>query len=126
MIRTLLFLLLAPVVHASVWTDHFSFDTLAPPPGVDPQVGALATLPDGRVAVAFHRGEIMIYDPAGKSWSLFASGIQEPLGLLAEPDGSLLVMQRAELTRLVDTDKDGSAETYQTLFDDFGLTGNYH
>ena len=126
MIRTLLFLLLAPVVQASAWTDHFSFETLAPPPGVDPQVGALATLPDGRLAAAFHRGEVMIYDPAGKSWSLFASGMQEPLGLLAEPDGSLLVMQRAELTRLVDADKDGSAETYQTLYDDFGLTGNYH
>ena len=126
MIRRLLCCLLAPLVHASVWTDHFSFENLTLPPGIDPQVGALATLADGKLAVAFHRGEIMFYDPAGNSWSLFANGIQEPLGLLAEPDGSLLVMQRAELTRLVDADKDGRAEVYQTLFDDFGMTGNYH
>ena len=126
MIRTLLFFLLAPVVHGTVWTDHFSFETLAPPPGIDPQVGALATLADGKIAAAFHRGEVMIYDPAAKLWSLFASGLQELLGLLAEPDGSLLVMQRAELTRLVDADKDGRAELYQTLFDDFGMSGNYH
>jgi glucose/arabinose dehydrogenase len=124
--RSLPLVLLAPFAQAAEWTDHFTFETLVPPPGTDPQVGALATLADGKLAAAFHRGEIMIYDPAAKSWSLFASGIQEPLGLLAEPDGSMLVMQRGELTRLVDADKDGRAEIYQTLFDDFGMSGNYH
>ncbi|WAC20608.1 PQQ-dependent sugar dehydrogenase [Luteolibacter sp. SL250] len=111
---------------ADTWTDHFTLEALPNPAGIDPQVGALAALPDGKLAAAFHRGEVMIYDPAGKSWSLFASGLQEPLGMLPQADGSLLVMQRAELTRLVDADKDGKAERYETFFDGFGMTGNYH
>jgi len=118
--------LLTASAMADAWTDHFEFESLPNPPGIDPQVGALETLPDGRLAAAFHRGEVMIYDPAAKTWSLFASGLQEPLGMLAQPDGSLLVMQRAELTRLVDADKDGKAEKYETFFDGFGMTGNYH
>ena len=46
--------------------------------------------------------------------------------MLPEADGSLLVMQRSELTRLVDTDKDGKADRYETVFDGFGMAGNYH
>ena len=40
---------------ASAWTDYFSFDTIPNPAGIDPQVGAMDTMPDGRIAVAFHR-----------------------------------------------------------------------
>jgi len=108
------------------WTEHFTFENIATPPGMDPQVGAMDRMPDGRLAVAFHRGEVMFYNPADGSWKLFATGLQEPLGMLAEADGSLLVMQRAELTRLKDTDGDGSADDYETVFDDFGMSGNYH
>jgi hypothetical protein len=46
--------------------------------------------------------------------------------MLVEADGSVLVMQRAELTRLKDTDGDGTADEYETVFDDFGMSGNYH
>lgn len=113
-------------VAASAWTEHFSFEEIAGPPGVDPQVGAMETLPDGRLVIAFHRGEVMIYDPVAKTWAAFASGLQEPLGMLADKDGSLLVMQRSELTRLRDTDGDGNADSYETVFDDFGMSGNYH
>ncbi len=108
------------------WTEYFTFENVAPPAGIDPQVGAMDRMPDGRLAVAFHRGEVMFFDPADGSWKLFATGLQEPLGMLAEADGSVLVMQRAELTRLKDTDGDGSADEYETVFDDFGMSGNYH
>lgn len=121
-----LFTWLSLSLMAAAWTEHFSFEEIAGPPGVDPQVGAMETMPDGRLAVAFHRGDVMIYDPLAKTWSPFASGLQEPLGMLADKDGSLLVMQRAELTRLRDTDNDGNADEYETVFDDFGMSGNYH
>jgi len=111
---------------AFAWKENFSFETIPNPPGIDPQVGAMDTMKDGRIAVAFHRGEVMIYDPSSSSWSLFASGLHEPLGMLVEDDGSILVMQRPELTRLKDTDSDGSADEYETVFDDFGMSGNYH
>jgi len=122
----ILLLALFATAHASPWADHFTFEKIPNPPGIDPQVGAMETMKDGRIAVAFHRGEVMIFDQASGSWSLFASGLQEPLGMLVEKDGSILVMQRAELTRLKDTDGDGSADEYQTVFDDFGMSGNYH
>lgn len=124
--KPFLFLSLLASAHASNWTDYFDIQRLPDPPGIDSQVGALETLADGRIAAAFHRGEVMIFDPAKQTWSLFATGLQEPLGMLLEKDGSLLVMQRAELTRLTDTDKDGSADKYETVFDGFGMTGNYH
>ena len=111
---------------AAGWADHFSYENIPNPPGIDPQVGAMETMKDGRIAVAFHRGEVMIYDPSSKSWSSFATGLHEPLGMLIEDDGSILVMQRPELTRLKDIDGDGVADEYQTVFDDFGMTGNYH
>lgn len=118
--------LIFTTAHAAEWKDYFSFEKIPNPLGVDPQVGALGTLADGKIIAAFHRGEVMIYDPAAKSWTLFANGLQEPLGLLPEPNGSILVMQRAELTRLTDTDKDGTADRYETVFDGFGMSGNYH
>lgn len=108
------------------WTDHFTFEPVPMPDGVDPQIGAMGALPDGRIAVAFHRGELMIFDPAKSAWSLFASGLQEPLGMLVEDPSSILVMQRAELTRIRDTNGDGRADRFDTLFDGFGMTGNYH
>ncbi|GAA5482787.1 DUF7133 domain-containing protein [Haloferula sargassicola] len=117
---------LALLVSAAAAAEPFTFDAMPNPSGVDPQVGGLDVLPDGKVAVAFHRGEVMIFDPETESWSPFAGGLQEPLGLLAESDSSLLVMQRAELTRLNDVDHDGKADIYQTVFDGFGMSGNYH
>lgn len=108
------------------WKESFSFEQLPNPEGVDPQVGAMGVMPDGRLAVAFHRGELMCYDASKKQWSMFARGLQEPLGMLVENDHSILVMQRAELTRLRDTDRDGVADEYETVFDDFGMSGNYH
>ncbi len=118
--------LLVSTAAAATWTDYFTIDPIPNPAGIDPQVGALGTLADGKIVAAFHRGEVMIYDPAAKSWSLFATGLQEPLGILPEPNGAILVMQRAELTRLIDTDKDGKADRYETVYDGFGMTGNYH
>lgn len=122
----LLLLSAALPLAADPWTEAFDIEFATIPPEVDPQVGGLDTLPDGRLAVCFHRGELMIYDPAEKSWSMFAQGLHEPLGLLADAPDDMIVMQRPELTRLRDADGDGEADTYETLYDGFGLSGNYH
>ncbi|MFZ9991770.1 MAG: DUF7133 domain-containing protein, partial [Opitutales bacterium] len=105
--------------------DAFPLAAVASPAGVDDQVGGMAFLPDGRLAVAFHRGEVFLRSPAG-DWQQFAEGLHEPLGLLPDGDGALLVMQRPELTRLEDVDGDGRADRYRTVWDGFGMTGNYH
>ena len=111
---------------ATLGAADFQIDRMPNPPGVDPQIGGLDVLPDGRVVAAFHRGEVQIFDPVAKTWSPYAEGLHEPLGLLVESSTSILVMQRAELTRLKDTDGDGRADVYETVFDGFGMTGNYH
>ena len=127
MIRTFSILaFVSCLAHADVWTDAFTIDKIPVPPGVDPQIGGIDTTPEGKLAVCFHRGALLIYSPADGSWAPFADGLHEPLGILAESASSFLVMQRPELTRVKDTDGDGLADVYETVFDDFGMTGNYH
>lgn len=104
----------------------FKIERMPNPPGVDPQIGGVAALPDGKIATVFHRGELMIFDSAAKSWKKFAEGLQEPLGIVAESPSTFVVMQRAELTRIKDSDGDGKADDYETVWDGFGMTGNYH
>lgn len=107
------------------WTKPFPITKIETPAGVDDQVGGLAFLEDGRLAVAFHRGEVFLRQADG-SWKQFAEGLHEPLGLLPDGKGALLVMQRPELTRLEDVDGDDRADRYRTVWDGFGMTGNYH
>jgi hypothetical protein len=128
-LTALLALLLAPALVQAAVPDATAFYQISPianPAGVDPQIGGMDVMADGRLAVAFQRGDVQFYDPKSAAWQPFAEGLHLPLGVLAQKDGSLLVMQRAELTRLRDTDADGLADDYQTVWDGFGMTGNYH
>jgi glucose/arabinose dehydrogenase len=113
-------------VSAESIADHYAIEQVPLPKGLDPQVGALAVTPGGKLVAAFHRGEVMTWDPAHRHWHPFAFGLHEPLGLIALNERQVLVMQRPELTRLTDTDGDGSADLYETVFDGFGISGNYH
>ena len=105
--------------------------TLPVPDGLKLEVSGLATLPDGRLAAAIRKGEVWLVenplDVSGESvrYHIFASGLHEPLGL-AFHDDSLFVAQRAELTRLRDTDGDDLADEYLTVATGWGVTGNYH
>ncbi len=104
----------------------YRVENISLPDGLVGETGAIAFLEDGRLVACFLRGEIMFYNPKIKEWSLFAEGLHEPLGVLPISESELIVMQRPELTRVVDTDGDGHADWYETLTDDFGMTGNYH
>ncbi len=106
--------------------DFYTVEDIPLPEGLTPEVGGMAFMPDGRLAVAFHRGEVMTYDPTAQQWSVFAEGLHDPLGVHVVNNHELLVMQRPELTRLTDEDRDGEADVYQTVTDDFGMSGNYH
>lgn len=106
-----------------VW---FRIDSIATPQGLTAEVSALDFLEDGRLVAGFMRGEIMFYQPDTKQWEVFAAGLHEPLGIQAISPSEMLVMQLPELTLLKDTDGDGTADVYQTIYDDFGMTGNYH
>lgn len=85
----------------------------------------------GKLAVAIRKGEVWMLDGvlAPKldkvDFKLFASGLHEPLGLMRDGDGFLL-MQRTELTRLRDSDGDGVADEYFTAGRGWNVTGAYH
>lgn len=104
----------------------YRIESITLPEGLSGETGAIAFLPDGRLVACFLRGEVLFYNPETKEWKLFAEGLHEPLGVLPVSESELIVMQRPELTRIVDTDQDGHADLYETVTDDFGMTGNYH
>lgn len=110
--------------------DYYKIITLPIPEGVVLEVGGLAPLPDGRLAVSTRRGEVwMIANPyladnTGPTYKRFASGLHEPLGL-AYKDGNLYLSQRSEVTRLRDRDGDGLADDYDNIYS-WPLSGNYH
>jgi glucose/arabinose dehydrogenase len=95
------------------------------------EASGLAFLTDGRLAVATRKGDVWLLSqldaasPAEVAYQRFATGLHEPLGLI-EHQGTLLVMQRAELTRLIDRDGDDVCDEYQTVATGWGVTGNYH
>ncbi len=122
-----LFLVASFTANAEVnWERYYVIENVPIPKTIDPQLGGLVVLKNGNIAGAFHRGEVAIYDTKTKKWTVFAKGLHEPLGLLEASDGSLITMQKPELTKLIDTDNDGIADEYQTLSDQFGMSGNYH
>jgi hypothetical protein len=55
----------------------------------------------------------------------FAQGLGEPLGIL-EVDGEIYVTQKQELTKLVDTDKDGQADRFEVVAGGWPASHDYH
>ena len=110
--------------------DYYEIKTLPIPKDIYLEIGGIATMPDGRLAVSTRRGEIWIIEnPYQKEnhqvhYKRFASGLHEVLGL-AYKDGSFYCSQRGELTKITDTDRDGVADSYVPVYQ-FDLSGNYH
>jgi cytochrome c551/c552 len=110
--------------------DYYKIITLPTPEGILLEVGGVATLPDGRIAVCTRRGDVWIVENASMEkgtaprYRLFASGLHEALGL-AYYEGALYTAQRGELTRLFDKNGDGRADVYETVYA-WPLSGHYH
>src|SRR3978361_1688955 len=98
--------------------DFFKIMRVPAPEGVILEVGGLCTLPNGDLAVTTRRGDVFIVqNPTSQHpfFRKFASGLHEVLGL-AYKDGSLYCAQRGELTKLTDTNMDGKADVYETVY----------
>ena len=110
--------------------DYYTLISLPVPEDVILEVGGMATLPDGSLAICTRRGEVWtVANPtvSGEdrpTYKRFAQGLHEPLGL-AYKDGDIYVTQRSEVTRLRDTDGDGQADSYDKVYS-WPLSGNYH
>lgn len=111
-------------------SDYYRIDTVPIPQDVVLEVGGMSFTPDGRLGVATRRGEVwLIDDPvmAGSSpphFQRFAYGLHEALGL-AWHNGGFYTAQRGELTHLLDTNGDATADHYKTVYA-WPLEGNYH
>ena len=132
---SILFLLCASRVAAQVnripqEDDYYKIITVPTPEGILLEVGGVAILPDGQIALSTRRGDVWtIENPSMENGSspefkLFASGLHESLGLVYH-EGSLYSAQRGELTKLTDKNGDGKADVYETVYA-WPLSGYYH
>ncbi|HVI45340.1 MAG TPA: hypothetical protein VM802_10735 [Chitinophaga sp.] len=107
--------------------DYFRITKVTAPEGILLEVGGLTVLPNGDLGVSTRRGDVFIVkNPTSRRpfFSKFATGLHEILGL-AYKDGALYCAQRGELTKLVDTNMDGKADVYETVYA-WPLSGHYH
>jgi cytochrome c len=111
---------LVPGVHPS-----FDLEQIRPP-GFEPRVGGLGVLPDGRVAIATWdaTGAVYLLDGVGNAKRI-AAGLLEPLGL-SIVDGEIYVLQKHELTHLVDENADEIIDRYETVSDQWRCSANFH
>jgi hypothetical protein len=105
----------------------YTAEKIETPQGVSLGVGGMEFAPDGSLMLCTREGEVWKYLIKKKQWSLFADGLHESLGLWIDPKTSeTFVIQRGEITKLVDTNGDGRADLYKTFNADWGVTDNYH
>ena len=97
------------------------------PDDIELEVGGLALTDKDQLGVSTRRGDVWLIDrPYGRrpSYTRYAQGLHEPLGLNWKDNGFFL-SQRGELTRLEDKNGDGKADLYKTIYS-WPLSGNYH
>lgn len=107
--------------------DYFKIIDVSSPEEYLLEVGGLTVLPNGNLGIATRRGDVFIVENPNSSspyFRKFATGLHEVLGL-AYKDGALYCAQRGELTRLEDTNMDGKADVFETIYS-WPLSGHYH
>lgn len=109
----------------------YRVETIATPKGVAFGVGGMDFAADGTLYVCTREGDV--WTRRGDEWRRFASGLHEPLGILVDSvdkvdsdHNRVFVVQRPELTELIDRDGNGVADEYRTVSAAWGLTDNYH
>ena len=110
--------------------ENYKIEAFPLPPEIELQVTGLDFLPTGELAVCTWLGDVYIVENAQGAAGMakyrrFARGLNEPGGLKVI-NGNIYVVQKHELTRIIDTDGDGEADLFECLNNDWGYTGNYH
>lgn len=126
--RLALLILATAAIAAPQESDYYTITSFETPKETAMEVGAIELLPGGKLALGTRRGEIWIVigaDSASPKYQLFASGQHEVLGL-AWKDDALFITNRYEVARLKDEDGDGRADSFKTVSDKWGVSGDYH
>ena len=98
-----------------------------------PRVGGLAFLPDGRLLVTTWDtvGGVYILDNVSSgdtnkiTVKRIAAGLAEPLGIEVV-NGEIFVLQKQELTQLIDNNGDDVIDEYRAICNSWGVTGDFH
>ena len=113
---------------------HPSFDLAqARPNSFTGRIGGMDFLSDGSLLVSTWDSLGPVYrlkgvegdDPEGIEVTRIATGLAEPLGLKVVDD-EIYVLQKQELTHLIDHDGDGIIDEYRTVCDDWQVSANFH
>ncbi|MEM7601736.1 MAG: hypothetical protein AAF357_10005, partial [Verrucomicrobiota bacterium] len=138
--RTLYFLCLLASLLSTILTAQdearpvdtgYRVENIPLPPGEALELVSISLMPEDQICVTTRRGDVWvgsgIYDEdlSQVSWNLFARGLREGFGSFYR-DGAIHVLQKGELTLLLDTTGDGKADTFVTVNDDWGLGHNIH
>lgn len=122
----------APGFGASLEDVHPAFAlSQVRPEGFKPRVGDLSFMDDGRLVICTWDGQVYEMtnvtrgDPAQVKVRLIADGLAEPLGIVGVGD-NIYVLQRWELTQLVDNDGNGITDEYRSIADDWKTTADFH
>jgi len=113
---------------------HPAFDLFqARPDDFQPRVGGIDFLSEDEMLVCTWDSLGPVYlvsnfrspDPSQIKVQRIASGLAEPLGIKVV-DGEIYVLQKQELTKLIDNDGDKIIDEYQTIADDWTVSANFH
>ncbi len=113
---------------------HPSFTlTQARPDDFTPKVGGLDFMKDGSMIVCVWDAKGSVYkienaqsgDPSRMKATQIGFGLAEPLGLKIV-DERIFVMQKQEMTELIDNDNDGMIDEYRVLSNDWKVSANFH
>ena len=107
--------------------------TQARPDGFEPKVGGIDFMSNGKMIVSTWDPNGSVYmvenhdsgDPSTITYKLIAHGLAEPLGLKVVDD-RIFVMQKQEITELIDSDNDDVTDEYRTLCKDWTVSANFH
>ncbi|MGB1140112.1 MAG: family 16 glycoside hydrolase [Halioglobus sp.] len=107
----------------------FTVEDIAPE-GFEPKVGGMVFRDDGKLLVATWDtdGAVYLIDPAAPMdprVQRIAEGLHEPLGMALQGE-RLFVLQKQELTELLDTDGDGMIDRYRAASYDWEANPNFH
>ncbi|HUR60671.1 MAG TPA: hypothetical protein VM029_23320, partial [Opitutaceae bacterium] len=102
---------------------------LAVPENIVLEASGILGISGQRLLVTTRRGEVWLVEGAyagtTPKFTLFASGLHEPLGIIVAPKGGYYIAQRQEVTRVEDTNGDGRADVFETVCK-LPISGSYH
>jgi hypothetical protein len=96
-------------------------------PDVEFEIGGLATRPNGDLLVTLRQGFVWERDADSGEWTKKSGSLHQTLGAWTE-EGSddAWVVQKHQLTRLVDDTAGPMFDLYENLCDEWGYTGDNH